>query len=177
MTDWPFWSTWNQIFLGSSWPLISCYLFLRSTPTPQPITPLNPNRRGPRGGPGGLNKGGDLMSLTPKCDMFLEIPWEDQTENVGKIGNIGIRGKLGQVGKLGKVGKVGKERKVGKVERVGKVQKVVKCPNGSKWVKMAPNGFEWLQMALNGSKWFQMAPHSSKCSKWLQIVSNCSKLL
>ena len=72
------------------------------------------------GGPGGPNERVDLMSLTPKCDMFLEIPGEDKTENVGKIGNVGIVGKVGQVGKLGKVGKV---RKVGKVGKVGNVKK------------------------------------------------------
>ena len=57
------------------------------------------------GGPrGGLNEGGDLMSLTPKCDMFLESPQADQTGNVGKVGNVG---KAGIVGKFGKVGRVG----------------------------------------------------------------------
>ena len=29
------------------------------------------------------------MSLTPKCDMFLESPGADQTGNVGKLGNKG----------------------------------------------------------------------------------------
>ena len=47
------------------------------------------------GGPGGPNEGGDLMSLTPKCDRFLEMPWAGQTENVGKVGNVEIVGKVG----------------------------------------------------------------------------------
>ena len=47
------------------------------------------------GGTPPLNEGGDLMSLTPKSDMYLEIPWEDQPENVGKVGNVGIVGKVG----------------------------------------------------------------------------------
>ena len=42
------------------------------------------------------------MSLTPKCDIFLESPLADQTGNVGKVGNLG---------KVGKVGKIGKEEK------------------------------------------------------------------
>ena len=37
-------------------------------------TCLEPDRGGAEGGPGGLNKEGDSMSLTPKCDMFLGIP-------------------------------------------------------------------------------------------------------
>ena len=42
-------------------------------PTPYPLDPY-------RGGPmGGLNEGGDSMSLAPKCDKFLEIRWPDQT--------------------------------------------------------------------------------------------------
>ena len=40
------------------------------------------------GGPGGLNEGGDFISLTPKCDMFLKIPRADQTKNVGKVGKL-----------------------------------------------------------------------------------------
>ena len=46
---------------------------------------------GPMGGGtrGGLNEGGDFMSLTPKCDMFLESPRADPTGNVGKVGNLG----------------------------------------------------------------------------------------
>ena len=47
------------------------------------------------------------MSLTPKCDIFLESPCADQTKN---------------------------SRKVGKVENVGKVGKVGKGPNSSKKV-------------------------------------------
>ena len=39
---------------------------------PQPPDPFPPYT--PVGWPGGLNEGGYLMSLTPKCDMFLEIP-------------------------------------------------------------------------------------------------------
>ena len=35
------------------------------------------------------------MSLTPKCDIFLEIPLEGQTENIGKVANLGIVGKIG----------------------------------------------------------------------------------
>ena len=42
--------------------------------TPQPHTPPDSYRGVPMGGPGGLNEGGDLKSLTPKCDMLLEIP-------------------------------------------------------------------------------------------------------
>ena len=71
MTDWLFWSPWNQLFSGSSWPLISCYLFLRSTLSPQPLTPLEPNG-GAWVGPEILNEGGYLTSLTPKCDKFLK---------------------------------------------------------------------------------------------------------
>ena len=36
-----------------------------------------------------------VYSWTLKCDMFLEIPWEDQTENVERVRNIGIVGKVG----------------------------------------------------------------------------------
>ena len=52
-----------------------------------PIAPYG----GPYGGGtrGGLNEGGDFMSLTPKCDMFLESPRADPTGNVGKVGNLG----------------------------------------------------------------------------------------
>ena len=68
--------------------------FLRSTPIPQPLTPLDPNRGGPLGGPGNLKEGGDLTSLTPKCDIFLEIPCKDQTEYVGKVGNVGRKSRV-----------------------------------------------------------------------------------
>ena len=41
---------------------------------PQPFTPLDPYR-GPYGGAKGvLYEGGYLMSLAPKCDMFLKSP-------------------------------------------------------------------------------------------------------
>ena len=56
------------------------------------------------GGLGGLKEGCVLMSLTPKCDTFLESAQADQTGNVGKVGNVG---KAGIVGKFGKVGRVG----------------------------------------------------------------------
>ena len=41
---------------------------------PSPVTPLDPYKGGPMGGQGGMSEGGDIMSLTPKCDMFLESP-------------------------------------------------------------------------------------------------------
>ena len=41
---------------------------------PSSLTPLNPYRGGPMGARGGMSEGGDIMSLTPKCDMFLESP-------------------------------------------------------------------------------------------------------
>ena len=78
--------------------LLTSYIILfipEEYPDPPTPYPLDPNKVGPMGGPGGLNEGGDFMSLTPKCDMFLEIPWEDQTENIGKVGNVVIVGKVG----------------------------------------------------------------------------------
>ena len=60
-------------------------------PNPPTPTPLQPNRGGPVGGGGG----GPEWGVTPKCDMFLEIPWKDQAENLGKVGNVGIVGKVG----------------------------------------------------------------------------------
>ena len=47
---------------------------------PDHLTPYPPRPQwgGPVGGPGGLNEGGYLMSLTPKREIFLEIPWDDQ---------------------------------------------------------------------------------------------------
>ena len=39
--------------------------------TPLSLTPLDPYRGAYWGG---LNEGGNLMYLTPKCDMFLESP-------------------------------------------------------------------------------------------------------
>ena len=71
-----------------------------SPPTPQPLTPLDINRGGPVGGPGGLIKG--------------------VTENEGKVGNVGIVRKVGKLGKVGKVGKSGKKGKIGKVRKLGK---------------------------------------------------------
>ena len=42
---------------------------------PLPLTPLYPYTGGPYGGArGGMSEGGDIMSLTPKCDLFLESP-------------------------------------------------------------------------------------------------------
>ena len=73
----------------------------------------------------GLNEGDDLMSVTPKCEMFLESPWADQTSNVEEIGNPGKVGKVGKAGKVGKVGNIGKVGKEGKWEKVG---------NNSKWL-------------------------------------------
>ena len=45
-------------------------------PTPCPLIPLDPYRGALflGGGRGGLYEGGDLMSMTPKCDIFLESP-------------------------------------------------------------------------------------------------------
>ena len=43
----------------------------QNPPPPPPHTPLDAYNRGGAMG-GGLNERGDLMSLTPKCDMFLE---------------------------------------------------------------------------------------------------------
>ena len=60
----------------------------RSFSAPADITELvhvHEDEGGPIGGPGwGLNKGGDLMSLTPKCDILLESPWANQTEMLEK---------------------------------------------------------------------------------------------
>ena len=52
---------------------ISLGLSLGSPPTP-PLTPLDPYRGGLWGARGGMSEGGDIMCLTPKCDMFLESP-------------------------------------------------------------------------------------------------------
>ena len=49
-------------------------VILGEYPDPPIPYPLDLHRGGPMGGPGGLNEGDDLMSLTPKCDMFLEMP-------------------------------------------------------------------------------------------------------
>ena len=66
------------------------------------------------GEPGGLNEGVDLMSRTPKCDMFLKTCCADQTKNVGKI-----KKKSRIVGNVGKVGIVEKVGKVLKIEKFG----------------------------------------------------------
>ena len=125
--------------------------FLRSAPTPQPLTPLDA-KGGPCGGAG--------------CDMFLKIPGEDKTENVGKIGNVEIVGKVTQLGKLGKVGKVGKVRKVQKVGKVGRSPNGSKClqmaRNGSKWVQLAPNDFKLLHLASKRYNYLQMAPNGAR---------------
>ena len=42
--------------------------------------------------------GGDSMSLTAKCDMFLKSPRVDQTEKVENIGKVGNLGKGGEGG-------------------------------------------------------------------------------
>ena len=52
----------------------------------------------------------------PKCDMFLERHWADQTGNVGNVGNVGKVGKVEKEEKLEKVGKAWKVEKRRKVE-------------------------------------------------------------
>ena len=47
-------------------------------------------------------RGGDIKSLTPKCDMFLESPLAEQPGNEGKVGNVTKVGKAGKVGKVEK---------------------------------------------------------------------------
>ena len=44
--------------------------------SPDPPYPPRPlyGKGGPMGGQGAMNEGGDIMSLTHKCDMFLESP-------------------------------------------------------------------------------------------------------
>ena len=60
--------------------------------SPDPLNPLDTYRGGSIGGPReGLNEGSDLMSLTLKCDMFLESL--GQPRNIGKVGNLGKIGK------------------------------------------------------------------------------------
>ena len=86
------------------------------------------------GARGGLNEGGDFMSMTAKCYMFLESPWTDQTGIVGKVGNLGKVRKVGKVGKEGHVGNVGNLGKVGKLGQMGKVG------NGSKLLLSTPYG-------------------------------------
>ena len=58
--------------------LTSNIMFSYSWGIPQPPNPLPPytyiGGGGPMGGPGGLNERGDLMSVTPKWDMFSEMP-------------------------------------------------------------------------------------------------------
>ena len=51
------------------------WVFLGESPDPPyPLPPYIPIGGGPMGGQGGMSEGGDIMSLTPKCDMFLESP-------------------------------------------------------------------------------------------------------
>ena len=54
-------------------------LCFRSPPTPCPLIPLDPFRGALWGARVALNEGGDLMSMTPKCNMFLESLRADQT--------------------------------------------------------------------------------------------------
>ena len=50
-------------------------VILGEYPDPPIPNPPRPPLGGPYGGgPGGPNEGYDLMSLTPKCDIFLEMP-------------------------------------------------------------------------------------------------------
>ena len=40
-------------------------------------------------------EGGELMYLTPMCDMVLQIQWANNTENEETVWNVGIVGKVG----------------------------------------------------------------------------------
>ena len=82
------------------------------------------------GGAGGINEGGDLMSLTPKCNIFgksLRRPdrkcrtsWKCRNSRKSRVSR-----------------KVGKSKKI---RESRKSRERRKGPNGSKWVQMTPNG-------------------------------------
>ena len=57
--------------------LLTCnnaLVILEEYPDPQIHYPSRPPYEGPDGMVGDLNEGGDFMSLTPKCVIFLELP-------------------------------------------------------------------------------------------------------
>ena len=110
--------------------------------------PPRPLYRGPYGGVvGGLNEGGNLMSLTPQRDMVLESSWGDQTGNVGEVGNIG---------NVGKVEKGEKSRKI-KKKNVWKLVKVGIGPNSTKqrWKNVSNCQQCWCKKILSRVKSLQ----------------------
>ena len=83
ITEGPFGPPKSQICLGSSCPQLSSGLFLGSTRTaliPYPQDPYREVWRGP-------DERGDLMSLTLKCDIFVESTCQELSHST-KLGQI-----------------------------------------------------------------------------------------